>query len=114
MSSCVCVFVFFQPLVKSVGGVPVADLPAEASPSAQLPPASLDIAAERERLRTVVDKEDKARWRERIREKHRAERKQAKEARKAEKQQQGAAQLGSGDEDDEEVCLFQITLQLID
>ncbi len=101
-----CVCVFFQPLVKSVGGVPVADLPAEALPP-QLPPASLDIAAERERLRTVVDKEDKARWRERIREKHRAERKQAKEARKAEKQQQqGAAQLGSGDEDDEEVCSF--------
>ena len=73
-----------QPLVKTVGGVPVSDLNVD-DISHQLPPARLDIASEREHLRTVVDVEDKARWRAMIREKHRLERKKAKEARKAEK-----------------------------
>ena len=73
-----------QPLVKTVGGVPVNDLDVPVT-SQQLPPARLDIALEREHLRTVVDVEDKARWRAMIREKHRLERKKAKEARKAEK-----------------------------
>ncbi|VDD74146.1 unnamed protein product [Mesocestoides corti] len=78
-------FRYFQllstPLLKTVGGVPVPYLDADS----ELPPARLDIEAERERLRTVVDREDKIRWRERIREKHRLERKKAKEARKLEK-----------------------------
>ncbi|KAL5971197.1 ATP-dependent RNA helicase dbp4 [Taenia solium] len=76
-----------NPLVRTVGGVPVGDLGpnTDAVTASHFPPTRLDIASERERLRTVVDVEDKARWRAIIREKHRLERKKAKEARKLEK-----------------------------
>lgn len=56
----------------------------DAATSSHFPPTRLNIATERERLRTVVDVEDKARWRAIIRAKHRLERKKAKEARKLE------------------------------
>nr|CDS17816.1 ATP dependent RNA helicase DDX10 [Echinococcus granulosus] len=76
-----------NPLMRTVGGVPVSDLvpDTDTATTDHIPPARLDIASERERLRTVVDVEDKARWRAMIREKHRLERKKAKEACKLEK-----------------------------
>ncbi|KAL5110475.1 DEAD-box ATP-dependent RNA helicase 32 [Taenia crassiceps] len=96
-----------NPLVRTVGGVPVSDLGlnTDTATASHFPPTRLDIASERERLRTVVDVEDKARWRAIIREKHRLERKKAKEARKLEKSgavpvlldDESADEMGDGD-----------------
>lgn len=65
-------------MALSVGGVPVTRTTTIAG---DVPEARLNIKAEREKLHTHIDAEDKLRWRERIREKHRLERVKAKETR---------------------------------
>ncbi|KAM7538311.1 hypothetical protein Aperf_G00000063714 [Anoplocephala perfoliata] len=89
-----------KPVAKYIGGVLVDDL--DAKTESTTVPARLNIEAERERLRSVVDAEDKARWRALIREKHRAERKKAKEARKAERAATTTFLPNSDEEEDHE------------
>nr|VZI30315.1 unnamed protein product [Spirometra erinaceieuropaei] len=89
-----------NPLLKTVGGVPVPDLPHSVSERVEqpveedkveeweeeeesLPVRRLDVQDARRQLKTIVDAQDKARWRERVRQKHRLERQKAREARKA-------------------------------
>nr|CDS34640.2 ATP dependent RNA helicase DDX10 [Hymenolepis microstoma] len=88
-----------KPIAKYVGGVRIDDL--DVDEGSTLPPARLDIEAEREKLRSVIDIEDKARWREQIRAKHRLERNKAKEVRKAEQAAKSVCQLASGDGDED-------------
>ncbi|KAL7056964.1 hypothetical protein AAHC03_019067 [Spirometra sp. Aus1] len=84
-----------NPLLKTVGGVPVPDLPVgerveqpveddklEEAEEESLPVRRLDVEDARRQLKTIVDAQDKARWRERVRQKHRLERQKAREARK--------------------------------
>uniref|UniRef100_A0A0X3NXQ6 ATP-dependent RNA helicase n=1 Tax=Schistocephalus solidus TaxID=70667 RepID=A0A0X3NXQ6_SCHSO len=90
-----------NPLLKTVGGVPVPDLPKAATdgteqeeveePAEVLPVSRLNVESARRQLKTIVDAQDKARWRERVRQKHRLERQKAKEARKTQQAQQISA-----------------------
>uniref|UniRef100_A0A183SVN0 ATP-dependent RNA helicase n=1 Tax=Schistocephalus solidus TaxID=70667 RepID=A0A183SVN0_SCHSO len=90
-----------KPLLKTVGGVPVPDLPKAATdgteqeeveePAEVLPVSRLNVESARRQLKTIVDAQDKARWRERVRQKHRLERQKAKEARKTQQAQQISA-----------------------
>lgn len=105
--SIVPVYLYLQPVAKYIGGVLVDDL--DTKVESTVPPARLNIEAERERLRNEVDVKDKARWRALIREKHRAERKKAKEARKAEHVAIDIRLPDNDEEEDHEVYLGAIS-----
>ncbi|VDN13491.1 unnamed protein product [Dibothriocephalus latus] len=92
-------------MFKTVGGVPVSDLPRAAKDDADdeeeeeeeegdemtLPVRQLNVENARRQLKTVMDEQDKARWRERVRQKHRLERQKAKEARKTQQTERVSA-----------------------
>ncbi|VDO11356.1 unnamed protein product [Rodentolepis nana] len=89
-----------KPIAKYVGGVRIDDL--DGDEGSTLPTPRLNIEAEREKLRSIIDVEDKARWREQIRAKHRLERNKAKELRKAEQAANSTCQLAAAGDDDDD------------